>query len=115
MKTSLIAKGSIFLAAVVSILATAAPSFAYDGCGWGAHHPARREVLRRDAHLNRELNHDYGHLNGQYGRLKAEDASIRRQEQFDAAMNGGHLTHGETVRLNHEENTLQRQINNNLR
>src|ERR1700728_2299224 len=107
MKT--ITKASIFLATGAIFLGSVAPSLAYDGCGW--QHPARREVLRRDAHLNNEINFDRGHLSGQYGLLKAEDSAIRNQEQFDAAMNGGHLTRGETIQLNREENQLQRQIN----
>jgi len=108
----MIAKGSTLLATAALFLVSVSPSLAYGGWGW--HHPARAEVLRRDNNLNRELNHDYGHLSGHYGQLKAEDAGIRRQEQFEAAMNGGHLTRGETVQLNREENHVQRQINRDL-
>ena len=109
MKT--ITKASILLATGAIFLGSVAPSLAYDGCGWGWNHPARREVLWRDAKLNSEINFDRGHLSGQYGLLKAEDRAIRNQEQFDAAMNGGHLTRGETIQLNREENQVQRQIN----
>src|SRR5579885_557152 len=73
-------------------------------------HPARAEVLGRDNHLNNMINQDRGDLNGHYNQLKSEDASIRRQEQRDAAMNGGHLTRGEYNQLNREENGLGRQI-----
>ena len=97
--------------AAVSALALTAlstlPSFAW--C-----HPREHEVLGRDAHLNRELNHDYGHLNGHFGQLKAEDRSIRRQEQRDFRRNGGFLTAGQDRRLNHEENHLQHQINRGI-
>lgn len=109
---TMIAKGSTVLATAALFLSSVSPSFAYDGWGW--HHPVRKEVLRRDSNLNHELNYDRGHLSGHYGQLKAEDAGIRRQEQFDAAMNGGHLTRGETAQLNREENHVQRQINRDL-
>jgi hypothetical protein len=76
-----------------------------------AAHPGRSEVLGRDAHLNNLINQDGGDLSGHYGQLKAEDTSIRRQEQIDAARNGGHLTGQEYQQLNREENGLSRQIN----
>ncbi len=80
--------------------------------GW---HPARREVLRRDRCLRNELHTDKGNLGGHYNQLMREDYSIRRQEQRDARMNGGHLTRAESHHLNHEENRLQRQINHDQR
>jgi chemotaxis protein histidine kinase CheA len=73
-------------------------------------HPGRSEVLGRDANLNRVLNEDKGDLSGHYGQLKTEDNAIRRQEQIDAARNGGHLTGQEYKQLNGEENGLSRQI-----
>jgi hypothetical protein len=78
-------------------------------------HPARSEVLGRDANLNRDINQDKGDLSGHYGQLKSEDNSIRRQEQIDAARNGGHLTGQEDRQLNREENGLNRQINRDNR
>jgi hypothetical protein len=96
------------VAALALTVMTTLPSFAW---GW---HPRRAEVLGRDAHLNREINRDYGHLNGHYGQLKAEDRSIRRQEQRDFRRNGGFLTRGQQAHLNREENHVQRQINHDL-
>jgi len=89
-------------------LTSSLPSFAY---GWGWAHPRRAEVLGRDARLNAEINHDYGHLNGRYGQLRREDLAIRRQAQQDAYINGGYITGGQQRQLNREENRLQRQIN----
>jgi hypothetical protein len=60
--------------------------------------------------LNNRINEDKGDLNGHYGQLKSEDNSIRRQEQRDAAQNGGHLTGQEYKQLNREENGLSRQV-----
>jgi len=78
---------------------------------FGQEHPRRAEVLGRDNRLNNEINNDKGHLDGQYGQLKGEDQSIRRQEQNDARQNGGYITKGEQQQLNGEENHLQRQVN----
>jgi hypothetical protein len=96
------------LAALAISVVSALPSFA-----WGCH-PRRAEVLGRDNFLNSQLNNDYGHLNGHFGQLKAEDRSIRRQERRDFRNNGGFLTRGQDMRLNHEENHLQHQINRDL-
>ncbi|HEY9776500.1 MAG TPA: hypothetical protein V6C81_22250 [Planktothrix sp.] len=85
------------------------PSFAWGG--FWHEHPRRAEVLGRDNGLNREIGRDYGHLSGHFGQLKSEDASIRRQEQRDARIDGGHITRGEQRQLNREENNLQWQIN----
>ena len=74
-------------------------------------HERRKEVIQRDRNLNHIINRDAGHLNGQYGNLKAQDRSILRQEQRDARADGGNLTHGQTVQLNHEESALHREIN----
>ena len=74
-------------------------------------HPRRAEVLGRDNALKNQLNNDKGHLDGQYGDLMKDDASIRRQEQSDAKANNGHITKREQNKLNHEENQLQNQIN----
>ncbi len=74
-------------------------------------HPRRSEVLGRDANLNSQLNQDKGDLSGQYGNLKSEDQSIRRQEQRDARKNGGYITQQQQAKLNSEESNLQSQIN----
>ena len=74
-------------------------------------HPRRAEVLGRDNGLNRQINGDAGHLNGQYGQLKSEDQGIRAQEQTEAGLNGGYITRPEQHQLNREENQLQRQVN----
>ncbi|MDR3615904.1 MAG: hypothetical protein P4L53_20265 [Candidatus Obscuribacterales bacterium] len=78
-------------------------------------HSGRSEVLGRDANLNNQINSDKGNLSGHYGQLKSEDKSIQRQEQIDAARNGGHLTGQEYRQLNREENGLSRQISNDKR
>jgi hypothetical protein len=78
--------------------------------GFGQRHPRRAEVLRRDRNINQRINSDKGHLGGHYGQLKAEDQSIRRQEQRDARINGGFITKGQKQHLNQEENRVNRQI-----
>ncbi len=78
--------------------------------GWKARHPRRAEVLGRDNNLNRRINANRGDLGGHYGQLKRQDRAIRRQEQRDARMNGGHITKGEQRQLNREENHVSREI-----
>ncbi|HEY9791399.1 MAG TPA: hypothetical protein V6D22_13430 [Candidatus Obscuribacterales bacterium] len=82
-------------------------SFAYN-------HPRRSQILSQDRGLNQQLNSDKGNLDGNYGRLKAEDGMIGAQEQRDARINGGFITQGQEQRLSNEESHLQNQINNDL-
>lgn len=102
-----------FKATTITVLSLAlvalscAPSFAGT---FAQRHPRRAEVLRRDNNINSRINANRGNLDGHYWQLKREDASIRRQEQRDARMNGGHITRGEQARLNWEENRVNRQI-----
>ena len=57
-------------------------------------HPRRAEVLGRDNGLNREINNDAGHLNGQYGQLKkSKDQGIRAQEQTEAGSRTAATSH----------------------
>lgn len=95
------------IAALGLLITSTAPSFAGQ---WQRNHPRRTEVLRRDNNINGRLNADRGQLNGHYNQLKREDRSVRRQEQRDARMNGGHITKGEQNRLNREENHINNQI-----
>ena len=73
-------------------------------------HPRRAEVLHRDNRIGGSLNADSGKLGGNYGSLKAQQNSIRQQEQADAAANGGHITKTEQGQLNAEENQLNQEI-----
>jgi hypothetical protein len=93
--------------AIATVVGTAVPSFAWS---FRQNHPRRAEVLHRDGNINNRINRNYGNLGGHYGQLQREDYHIRRQEQRDARMNGGHITRGEQRQLNHEENHLNRQI-----
>jgi hypothetical protein len=77
---------------------------------WGQNHPRRAQVLGRDNNLNQTINQDRGQLGGHYWQLQNRDQSIQRQEQHDAAMNGGHITPQEQTQLNKEENGLNRQV-----
>ena len=92
---------------LVTVMASSTPSFAGT---FAQNHPRRAEVLGRDRCINNRINANKGNLSGHYGQLEREDASIRRQEQRDAHMNGGYITKGEQAHLNREENRLNRQI-----
>ncbi len=96
------------VAAAIIISAISAPVQAGD---FAQNHPRRAEVLRRDNREQNRLNRNYGHLGGHYGQVSREDQTIRRQEQRDARLNGGHITRGEQRQLNHEENRVNNQIN----
>jgi len=89
------------------LLATGDSTFAKS---FAQRHPRRAEVLHRDRNINNRINTDKGHLNGHYGQLKHEDASVRHQEQRDARMDDGHITKGEQKHLNQEENQINTQI-----
>ncbi len=104
------------LAAVVAALGLVViTTCASNAASFAQKHPRRAQVLRRDRGLNREVKADRGSLGGHYGQLNREDASIARQEQHDARMNGGYITKGEQNQLNREENHVQGQINRDNR
>jgi hypothetical protein len=74
---------------VVLLLSTGSASWART---FAQNHPRRAEVLHRDKNVNSRINANKGNLNGHYGQLKREDASVHRQEQRDARINGGYIT-----------------------
>jgi len=74
-------------------------------------HPRRAEVLGRDRGLAGQMNRDYGHLGGHYNQLQNENRGIHQQEATDFRNNGGYLTKGQQAQFNHQENGLQRQVN----
>ena len=80
---------------------------------WSQQHPRRAEVLRRDNRSLASVNAARCHDNltrGQARQLRHEDVAIRRQEQRDAAINGGYITKGQQRFLNREENGVNRQM-----
>jgi hypothetical protein len=105
--------GTLFALGLSLVLGSCLPGIASPAgreARFDRNHPRRSEVLDRKNNLNRKINANRGNLDGHYGQLKHEDRSIRRQEQRDARMNGGHITRGEQAHLNREENHLNRQI-----
>jgi len=80
---------------------------------WEHNHPRRDEVVDRLHNQNARITQERreGELTyGQAHRLRSEDRTIFRQEQFDARLNGGHITRGEQHALNQEENVVSHQI-----
>lgn len=104
-KSKLAAVTSVAIAAglFVAVTPSNAGSFAQK-------HPRRAEVLHRDNNLNNRINGNRGNLTGHYNKLERQDRMIRRQEQLDAKMNGGHITKSEQHQLNHEENHVSNEI-----
>ncbi|MBS0386577.1 MAG: hypothetical protein JSS00_14640 [Proteobacteria bacterium] len=80
---------------------------------WEYHHPRRDQVVDRLQNQNRRIAEERreGDLSfAQAHRLRVADRVIFRQEQFDARLNGGHITRAEQRRLNREENAVSRRI-----
>ncbi|HEY9756090.1 MAG TPA: hypothetical protein V6C97_13065 [Oculatellaceae cyanobacterium] len=103
-----IVRNSLFTTLALGlILSSSAPSYAGQ---FAQKHPRRAQVLHRDNRQSARINRDKGQLGGHYKQLSREDNHIRRQEQRDAAGNGGHITKQEQRQLNHEENHLNNQI-----
>jgi len=101
---------SVFTLLICSLIGSSAtPSFAGQ---FAQNHPRRAQVLNRDARLNQRITGDLGHLNGNYGKLENQDLSIMHQEQRDARINGGYITHGQQAQLNREENHLSNEVRN---
>ena len=105
-------KRAFVIAMALAISAIGAASSA-DATPWQAHHPRRAEVngrLHNQSHRIATERRD-GQLTGRQARdLHAEDRGIRGQERFDASRDGGHITRGEKIRINHEENRVSGQI-----
>ena len=80
---------------------------------WKKNHPRRAQVLARDKKLNRRTKNAEKNgkiTEGQAEKLEKEEGAIRKQEQADAAANGGHITKEEQRDLNREENKVNRQL-----
>ncbi len=82
---------------------------------WAQAHPRRAEVNQRLGNQNARI--AIGRADGQLSRgqaraLHAEDHTMRREERFDARLNGGHITRAEKRALNQQENAVSRQIHN---
>jgi len=80
---------------------------------WERLHPRRDQVIDRLHHQSLRIREERreGELTGvQVRYLRGEDRAIFRQEQFDAHLNGGHITRAEQHALNQEENGVGGQI-----
>jgi hypothetical protein len=106
LKTLLAAAGLVVALAGAASTATA-------DTRWQAHHPRREQVNNRLAVQGWRIHQERrsGDLNAaQAYRLHRADARIRGQERWFAFRHGGHITRGEQVRLNHEENRVSHRI-----
>jgi hypothetical protein len=108
-------KKKIAIAALGLISAGALSAGAASAQTWNQAHPRRAEVNHRLLHQNARI--AAGRADGQLSRgqaraLHAEDRTIRREERFDARLNGGHITRAEKRGLNQQENAVSRQIYN---
>lgn len=101
------------LAGVAMAAGFLALSTAGASANWGYHHPRRVEVNHRLGHQDYRINRDLrdGRINGAEARtLRSEDRTIRREERFDASLDGGHITRADQRSLNQQENAVSHQI-----
>lgn len=104
---------NILIAAMGLTMAAGAASTASAATAWQDHHPARAEVNHRLANENHRIGEARrdGELNArQAHRLHRADYRIRMEERRMAMRHHGHLTRGEQMRLNHQENRLSHRI-----
>jgi len=106
-------KKTMLLAATAMTIALGTVASASAETNWQEHHPRRAEVNHRLENQDHRINREYREGKISYWRMRyehAEDRRIALQERFDARFDRGHITRGEDQRLNHEENTVNHQI-----
>lgn len=101
--------------AALGLISSAALTANASAATWAQAHPRRAEVNQRLANQNARV--AVGRADGQLSRgqaraLHAEDRTIRREERFDARLDGGHVTRAEKRSLNQQENAVSHQIYN---
>ena len=98
------------LASLATIATAVTPAMAGT---WAHRHPRQAEVLGREHHQIRRINHERreGELTGQQARaLRAGDRAIAGEDHADARANGGHITRAEQRQMNAQENAQSRAI-----
>ncbi len=105
------AKKNILLAAMALVIAAAGAAGASAETRFDQTHPRRAEVNARLATENHRIGAE--RRDGEISKVKAERLHrkahmIRVQERRMAARHGGHITRGEKLKLNREENRLSR-------
>ena len=107
------AKKNVLLAAMALVMAGAAVTSASAETRFDRTHPARAEVNGRLVKENHRIVTE--RRDGEISKVKAirlhrKAHMIRVQERHMAFRHGGHITRGEKLKLNHEENRLGRHI-----
>ncbi len=106
-------KTLVMAGAAAIVLATGFGSSAFADTPWQQSHPRREQVNDRLANQRFRINHEYreGEISrGQAARLHAADHRVRAEERRMASRHDGHLTRGEQVALNRQENHISRRI-----
>jgi hypothetical protein len=104
--------GSRFTIALLSLGLLAATS-QLAAAGWAQNHPRRAEVNARLTVQNWRINQalKQGKITpAEAHTLHAEDRFIRKEERFEAAQHGGHITRAEQKSLNQQENGVSKNI-----
>jgi hypothetical protein len=84
-----------------------------DTSHWASAHGRRDEVNDRLENQNRRINAEYreGEITrGQARQLHREDRQIAQEERDMASQDHGHITRGEQIVLNQQENVVSREI-----
>ena len=106
-------KKNILLATMGMVLAMGAATAASADTAWQANHPRREEVNTRLHSQNVRIRDERrdGDLSARQAfRLHRADRRIRHQERVYARNHGGHISRAEQMRLNREENRVNRHI-----
>ena len=80
---------------------------------WANHHPRRVEVNSRLHSENARIAHNYrqGNITADEAKsLHAQVHDTRLDERADASQHDGHISKSEQHSLNHDENSISRQI-----
>ncbi|MGZ3692676.1 MAG: hypothetical protein ACXWQO_00280 [Bdellovibrionota bacterium] len=93
-------------------------TFSAEAGAAGGNHPRRTEVLNRDSRLQNRT--DRAAKNGkinqdQANKLEGEEGAIKKEEEADAAANGGHITKKQQRHLNREENRVGHELRQDKR
>ena len=107
------AKKNVLLAAMALVMAGAAVTSASAETRFDRTHPARAEVNGRVVKENHRITTE--RREGEISKVKAARLHrkahlIQVRERHMAARHGGHITRGEKLKLNHEENRLGRKV-----
>lgn len=104
---------SIIASIMMAVFAVASSGAMAADTKWEKNHPRRDRVNDRLHHQNMRIRDEVreGEMtHAQARKLHRKDRRIRREERVMANQNGGRITKSEQKALNHQEDTVSKQI-----